>query len=470
MVGASGYIGTNLVPRLVERGYPVRATARDIELLTRRGWRDVELMEVDLTKPDTLPHALQGMDIAYYLVHSMAAGRNFPDLDLTVAAHFAEAAQNSPLQRIVYLGGLIPQDADSKHLLSRRDTGRQLSKGKVPVTEIRAGIIVGPGSAAFEVIRDIVNYLPIMITPRWVYAKSPPIALDNLLEYLVRIATLDEAAGRVYDAAGPEQLSYKELMLQYGQIVGKRPTIVPVPILTPNLSSYWLHLITSVPTNVARALIEGLKHDIHADPAALRALIPLNLLSYREAVSSTLKAEREHVVPTQWVEGALMARDFNPKYSFYAKKASGSAVAQASSDDIWCEVAAIGGDNRYYYLDTLWALRETADWVIGGPGLDRGRRHPTEIKVGDVIDSWRVIGVEPGRRLSLGFGMKAPGAGVLEFDITPETDGQTRVTATAYWHPAGIWGILYWLALEPFHKLIFDGMTAEIAKRAADRA
>ncbi len=466
VVGASGYIGSNLVPKLVARGFRVRATARSREVLAGRRWPGVEIVCADVLAPATLAEALVGIDVAYYLVHSLDTSGDFSLLEQQGADNFAEAAANAGVRRIVYLGGLIPENADSQHLVSRRITGEHLRSGRVPVTEIRAGIIVGPGSYAFEVIRDLVNNLPVMVTPRWVKVKSPPIALDNLLVYLVRVAELDEAAGLIYDAAGPEMLSYKELMLQYGEFVGKRPFIIPVPVLTPTLSSYWLRAVTSVPTPIARALIAGLKLDIQADDSALRSLVPQQLLTYREAVAAVFDAERHNAVAARWTEGMLMFRDYNPNYGYYAKKAGGTALAKASPASVWAQVAAIGGDNRYYYANSLWAVREFFDWAIGGQGLNRGRRHPTELRVGDTIDSWRVIGVEPPRRLTLGFGMKAPGAGVLEFDIKSEDPQQTRVTVTAYWHPAGVWGLMYWYAFAPSHAVVFNGMARAIAERA----
>ena len=273
--GASGYIGTYLVPRLLANNLRVRVVSRRRQVLEARGWEGAEIVEADALDPESLPRALDGVQIAYYLVHSMAAGKDFGRLDTIAAANFARVAEACGLARIVYLGGLVPEDADTAHIVSRRQTGDVLRSGRVPVTEIRAGIIVGPGSAAFEVMRDLVYHLPVMITPRWVHAKSPPIALDNLLEYLVRSPPLDETANRIYEAAGPEVLTYEEMMRIMAQAAGKpAPWIIPVPFLSPRLSSYWLRLITSVPTNIARALIEGLKHDFSADSADLRRLVP----------------------------------------------------------------------------------------------------------------------------------------------------------------------------------------------------
>jgi uncharacterized protein YbjT (DUF2867 family) len=463
--GASGYIGGHLVPRLLAAGKRVRAVARDTASLERVGWEGVERVSADALRPETLDPVLAKVDTAFYLVHSMGAGKDFGRLDLECADNFAAAAARAGVRRIVYLGGLIPQGAQSEHLVSRKETGDRLRAGSVPVTEIRAGIIVGPGSAAFEVIRDLVNALPGMVTPRWVRARTPPIALENLLEYLVRIPEHDAAAGGIYDAAGPEELSYEELMRGFGELVGRKPFIVPVPVLTPTLSSYWLGLVTTVPTPVARALIGGLAHDIPAHPEPLRRLVPQRLLDYRAAVNAALEAERRNAVTARWTEGALMYRNYRQDYAFYAKRATGSAVSRSSLDEVWQVVTAIGGRNRYYALDFLWTLRELADWFVGGPGLSRGRRHARELRVGDTVDSWQVIGLEPRKRLTLLFGMKAPGAGILEFQLEPVAEG-TRVTATAYWHPRGAWGLLYWYPLVPFHGLIFDRMTDAIARRA----
>ena len=476
--GATGYIGAHLVPRLLREGCAVRASGRNRKVLAARDWPGVELVEADALMPDSLAGALTGVDTAYYLVHSMAAGQDFGRLDLQAATHFAAAAEQAGVRRIVYLGGLVPDDADSEHLVSRRETGERLRSGRVPVTEIRAGIIVGPGSAAYEVVRDLVNHLPLMLTPRWVRSKSSPIALDNLLEYLVRVACLDEAAGKVLDAAGPDYISYEDVMRLYGEAVGKRPLIVPVPVLTPTLSARWLGLVTAVPSNIARALIGGLKHDLPADDAELRRLVPQRLLSFREAVAAALQAEQSHTVAARWSEGLLMFRGFRIDNAFYAKRASGSAVGGASPSAVWQTVATIGGDNGYYCMGWLWWLRAVMDWLVGGPGLTRGRRHPTEVRIGDRIDYWTVLAIEPARRLTLHFGMRAPGSGVLEFEVDPETapapGDQTRLTITAYWHPQGVWGLLYWLALAPAHLFIFRKMTRAMLRRAeqidADRS
>lgn len=474
--GASGYIGSHLVPALVAEGHTVRAVARSTDALLARGWNSVECMAADALQPDSLPAIFEEIDVAYYLVHSMAAGKAFGSLDVQAAQNFAQAASSPsasnraasgmPLRRIIYLGGLVPPTADTEHIVSRQQTGEALREGSVPVTEIRAGIIVGPGSAAFEVMRDLVFHLPVMITPRWVQAQSPPIALENLLYYLLRLPEIPESAGEILDAAGPEVLSYAQMMHTLAEVAGIRsPRIFPVPLLTPRLSSYWLHLITTVPTPVARALIEGMRQDFVADDSRIREWIPQPLLDFRSAVAAAFAAEREHTVLSRWTEGALACRNYRPDYAFYAKRASAQARTSCSPAQVWRVVQRIGGSPRYFYADALWRTREFLDFLIGGPGMTYGRRHPEELRVGDTIDSWRVIAMEPERRLTLQFGMRAPGAGVLELTLHPLETGCT-VQVTAYWHPAGLWGLLYWYALVPAHQFLFTGMTRRIAELA----
>jgi uncharacterized protein YbjT (DUF2867 family) len=466
--GASGYIGSNLVPELLRAGRRVRATARNIEVLEGRGWTGAELARADALDPATLPAALAGADVAYYLVHSMAAGRHFADIDREAARNFAQAAAAAGVRRIVYLGGLIPPDPRSQHLRSRAETGEVLRQGPVPVTEVRAGMIIGPGSAAYEVIRDLVNHLPLMVTPSWVRSRSTPIALPDLLAYLVAVAELPQAAGRVLDAGGPDAVTYEEIMRCYGRLVGRRPRILAVPVLTPRLSSYWLRFVTSVPTSVARALVEGLEHDFVARDAELRALLPRRLLGLEESVRAAIEADRSHTAVARWVDGAIACRNYRPEYGFYAMRAGGTASGPVSADDVFRVVCTIGEDGDYFYANALWWLRRALDWLAGGPSFRRTRRHPTELRVGDVVDSWRVIALEPGRRLTLLMEMKAPGAGVQELVVRPSADGKgSSVTATAYWHPAGVAGLAYWYALVPAHLFIFRGLTRAIMRRAS---
>ncbi|MBK7743079.1 MAG: DUF2867 domain-containing protein [Betaproteobacteria bacterium] len=464
--GASGYVGTHLVPALAARGATVRAAARRRSVLEARDWPGIELVQADALAPDTLGPALAGVDVAYYLVHSMAAGRDFPRLDREAAENFRAAAERAGVRRIVYLGGLQPAGDASTHLASRGETGGILRQGTVPVTEVRAGVIIGPGSAAFEVIRDLVFHLPAMVTPRWVSSRSQPIALDDVLDYLLRLPEIPQAEGAIYDVGGPEVLTYAQMMREFGDLVGRRPVIVPVPVLTPRLSSYWLNLVTAVPTNVARALIDGLEHDVLADDAAIRALIPLPLKTYRQAVEAALAAERSGTAAPRWSEGSMLYRRDRPDFAFYAKQMSGEAVAAAPADAVWREVAAIGGDNGYYFLDAAWRVRGCIDELAGGVGLRRGRRDAHAVAVGDTIDFWRVVAVEPGRRLTLLAEMKLPGSAALDLELRPEGPGRTRIVVTAYFHPAGAPGLLYWHALTPAHVVIYRGLAKAIAERA----
>ena len=463
--GASGYIGTNLTDFLSAQGRRLRASARNIEVLEARQWTGVELCESDALDPGSLDAALQDVDTAFYLVHSMAAGSSFADLDATAARNFAAAAARQSVRRIVYLGGLVPVSPRSQHLRSREETGDILRSGEVPVTEIRAGMIIGPGSAAWEVIRDLVNHLPVMITPRWVYSRSTPIALDNLLRYLADVASFEQTAGQVYDVGGPDTLTYEEIMRRYGALVGKRPLILPVPVLTPRLSSYWLRLVTSVPTNVARALIDGLSQDVIADDERLATLIPQELLDFEASAKRALDADRRHAIPAHWAENSIACRTFHPQHAFYSKRAEGRARSEASAAAIYREVCRIGHRGDYFSARLLWWLRRAMDWVIGGPSFRRRRRHPEELRVGDVVDAWRVIAAEPNEQLTLLMEMKAPGFGVLEFTIS-EVDDEREIHMCAYWHPAGVWGLLYWYALLPAHLFIFGSSTRAIAKRS----
>ena len=465
--GASGYIGSHLVPRLVAAGHEVRATSRNAESLTGRGWEAVETVSADALDPASLDQALAGVEVAYYLVHSMAAGSDFATRDRRAARNFRRAAERAGVRRIVYLGGLQPGSDQSEHLASREETGEILRDGSIPVTELRAGIIVGAGSAAFEVIRDLAFHLRVMVTPRWVRSRTQPIALDDLLAYLVGVLDEPRTEGATFDVGGPDTLTYQDMIRTFAEVAGAKVTIIPVPVLTPRISSYWLDLVTAVPSNVARPLIDGLKHDLLADTTAIRELIPLELHSYRDAVERALAMEQAGVMPARWQEGALVFRAGRPDIAFYSRSDGGEAECHASTDAAWHAVASIGGRNGWPAFEWLWRIRAAFDRVIGGVGFRRGRRDQNEVRVGDTIDWWRVVAVEPGRRLTLLAEMKVPGAAVLELEVLPgATEDTSRVSARAYFHPAGLWGLLYWIALVPIHGPIFRRLAAAVASRA----
>jgi uncharacterized protein YbjT (DUF2867 family) len=469
VLGASGYIGSHLVPQLAAAGHRVRAASRHREVLEARGWTGVEIVQADALSAASLDTALAGIEVAYYLVHSMASGSDYAERDRRAAFEFREAAARAGVRRIVFLGGLQPTTKASEHLASRAETGEVLRGGTVPVTELRAGIIVGPGSAAFEVIRDLVNHLRVMIAPRWVRSRTQPISLDDLLAYLEGVITIEEAAGGIYDVGGAETLTYQQLMKQYAQEMGRRILVIPVPVLTPRLSSYWLDLVTAVPTSIARPLVEGLTLDLLADDRAIRALLPISLHGYREAVVAAIEAERTATLSGHWAEAALPYPGFDDDASFFSKNERADAVALVAVDQLWDEVTRIGGDNGWYAYPLLWQLRGAIDRLFGGPGMRRRRRHPTELRVGDVLDFWRVVQITPGRQLTLMAEMKLPGRAILEFQLEPLDSQRSKLTTEARFHPAGTLGLLYWYALIPFHQRIFKGITHNLVARAEAR-
>ena len=471
ILGASGYVGGHLAPRLASEGYEVRAAARRIEALRAHGWDNIECVHADALDSDSLRHVLDGVDVAYYLVHSMAAGGNFSELDRHAAANFRDAAAAERLKRIIYLGGIQPTDGASPHLASRMETGEVLRAGPVPVTELRAGIVVGPGSAAFEVIRDLVYHLPLMLAPRWVSSRSQPIGLEDLLDYLVGLLRLDDdGEHHVYDAVGPETLSYGDLLRQFGQVVGRTVRIVPLPVLTPRLSSYWLDLVTAVPASIARPLIDGLKHDLISERAnELQNLIPIRQRSYRDAVRQAMAEEESAELTIRWTEGGFRYRRQRHDVSWFDKSVRVSVPSERPAEEVWRDISSIGADRGWYVATWIWKLRGLIDRAIGGVGMRRGRRHPTDLRVDDPLDFWRVAAVEPGRSLTLVAEMKLPGSAVLELSVDADGAGSV-VTLQAHFHPAGVAGLLYWYGLWPIHMVIFRRLTEVLAAGPMRRA
>jgi uncharacterized protein YbjT (DUF2867 family) len=465
--GASGYIGRHLVPRLAAEGYRVRAVARRRGALAAEGWQDVELATADALKPETLPDALRGASVVYYLVHSMAAGADFPDQDRRAAHNVARAAEAAGVERIVYLGGLTPAATDSAHLASRAETGALLRRAGTPVTELRAPIVIGPGSVAFEAMRDLAAHLPVMATPKWVRATSPPIALDDLLGDLIALPRVPEAAGEIYETGGPDTLTYEEMLRELARAMGKRaPLIVPVPVLTPELSSYWLAFVTTTPTRVARALIGGMKHDLSADDRPLRRLVPRQPMPFRQAVDRAFEQETQLTAADRWREGAFDLRGRRHDVGFYAKRMSRTGATSATPEALWQVLSEIGKPEQgYFVLQPLWRLRREADRLLGRrhPGPRTGDGAP---EAGERFDSWEVLAAVPDRRLTLISRLAAPGEGGLEFEIVPARDGGARLTATIYWHPAGFRGLIYWYQLGPAHAVLLEGMAQRICELA----
>ncbi|AJR08907.1 DUF2867 domain-containing protein [Photobacterium gaetbulicola] len=473
VVGASGYIGSHLVPELACAGYRVKATCRNLKLLEKRGWQNldnVSLHQLDLTEPADLAPLLEGVESVFFLVHGMNHGHDFIDIELQAAKNFSAALKQSDVERVIYLGALQPSDGKpSEHLLARKATGEILRESGKPITELRAGIIVGPGSAAFEVMRDFALHFPILVTPKWVYSKSSPIALRNLLHYLIELLNFQPTRHQIMDVAGPKNISYAKQLRTIGFQAGRKVRILPLPFLTPRFAARWLRLVTSVPTNIAKALIGGLGHDLRANGSALQSLIPQHLLSYDEAVEESLAHENEVVRSDIWgFDPDALAR-WQPGFGYYPKQAGYHLKTNATAEQLWRQILRMGGKEGYFYANYLWWIREWMDWVIGGEGLNRYRRDPDHLKLGDKIDSWKVISIEPNRFLSLLFGMKAPGLGRLEFTIEDKGDHR-EIDIRAWWHPAGFSGLLYWFAMMPAHLFIFRGMTHALVERCHAKA
>ncbi|MBK1698110.1 DUF2867 domain-containing protein [Rhodovibrio salinarum] len=470
--GASGYIGRHLVPALRAEGYKVRAAARRLAPLEAEGWDSVELVQADAHDPDTLPKALNGVSTAYFLVHSMADGSDFPERERRAAATFAQAAEQAGVERIVYLGGLAPKDTASMHLASRVATGEELRRGQVPVSELRAPVIVGPGSIAFEVMRDLAAYLPIMVTPKWVRAESPPIALDDLLGDLVALPQRTPADNTIYETGGPEQLSYEQMLRTIARELGRpAPIIIPVPFVSPELSSYWLAFVSATPTDVARALIGGLKHDLSADDGPLRQRIPRDPMPFDAAVRRAFEKEKAFVAHTRWREGAFNLRGERQDIGYYAKKMSRAATTPVDVETLWRALSDVGTrEAGYFFLSGLWEVRKGLDRLLGG--RPAGHRRPGRApEPGERFDMWEVLAAERPKRLTLKIRAVVPGRGGLEFEIDETQDGHSRLTATMYWHPAGAPGLLYWYKLGPPHAVLLQGMVARICQRAeASRA
>lgn len=462
VTGATGYVGGRLVPRLLEAGYGVRCLARSAPKLAARPWASdprVEIVEADLADAHATTAALRGCQAAYYLVHSMAAtGASYADADRRLAETFAAAAARAGLGRIIYLGGLGEHGQGlSEHLSSRREVEAVLAAGSVPVTVLRAAMIIGAGSASFEILRYLVERLPIMITPRWVTTPSQPIAIANVLTYLVACLAVPATVGRTLDIGGPDVVSYLELMRIMAEERGlRRRLVIPVPVLTPRLSSLWIHLVTPVSHRIARPLAEGLRNPVVCRDDEAARLMPQRLLGVREAIRGALEQEARQEIETGWSDAGPIPGD--PDWAGGTVFTDRRAIEiAASAADAFAAVARIGGDTGWYGAGWLWRLRGVLDHLAGGPGLRRGRRDPERVAYGDAVDFWRVTGVEPGRRLALRAEMRLPGEALLEFTIEPLSgrSDRVRLVQTAQFLPRGVLGLAYWYAMLPLHHVVF---------------
>jgi uncharacterized protein YbjT (DUF2867 family) len=477
VTGATGYVGGRLVPQLLNAGYRVRALGRSVAKLKGRPWGghpQVELAQGDVLDYDSMAQATQGCSAAFYLVHSMLADPGtFSETDRQGAENMVKAGQDAGLDRIIYLGGLggVRDPHLSEHLRSRYEVARILQSGPVPATFLRAAMILGSGSASFEILRYLVDRLPVMVTPRWVHNPVQPIAITNVLNYLQGCLEYEEVKGQTFDIGGPDVLTYRQLFDIYAEEAGlRRRLVVPVPVLTPKLSSYWIHLVTPVPAAIAQPLAEGLRNPVICQENRIRDIIPQQLLTCRETIHLALQKIQQQCVDTCWMDaGAAVPPEW--LYCGDTDYAGGTiltcgfrVVLDATPAEVWPTIAGIGGPTGYYFGTGLWKLRGWADRMLGGVGFRGGRRHPEELMPGDALDFWRVLEVEPPHRLQLLAEMKLPGEAILEFSLAATPDGKTELRQVARFLPRGLGGILYWYALEPFHHWVYRGMLKAIAR------
>ncbi len=478
VTGGTGYVGGRLIPRLLAGGRRVRAMARSPERLRCRPWGSHENLEIvagDALDREAFVRAAHGCGAAYYLIHSMNAHKGrFADADRTAADNMVAAARENRLSRIVYLGGLGDRnhEALSHHLQSRHEVERILQAGPVPVTNLRAAMILGSGSASFEMLRYLVDRLPVMITPRWVQTPCQPIAVGNVLDYLEGCLAVPETIGRTFDIGGPDVLTYRDIIQIYAREAGLRPRlIIPVPVLTPWLSAKWVHLVTPVPASIAQPLAEGLSIPVVCRDHRIRDLVPANLMDTRQTIRKALVRIRQEQVDTCWFDGG---GSLPPEWATCgdADYAGGTVLGGAhriglegDAETVWSTVQAIGGSNGWYFAHSLWKLRGILDRLVGGPGLRRGRRHPTDLRVGDGLDFWRVIAMESPHRLLLLAEMKTPGDALLEFLVAPDGPGKVELKMISRFLPRGLAGILYWYALLPAHRWLFEGMLRAVAAK-----
>jgi uncharacterized protein YbjT (DUF2867 family) len=482
VTGASGYIGGRLVPELLAAGHPVRCMARDPGKLSDRPWSgDVEIAVADALDGTAVRQALEGIEVAYYLIHSLGTGASFEQRDRDAAGTFAVAARSAGVKRIVYLGGIAPGPASdlSPHLRSRAEVGDILLGSGVPTAALQAAVIIGSGSASFEMLRYLTERLPAMITPKWVETRIQPIAVRDVLRYLAGCAALPPGVSRRFDIGGPDVLTYAEMMRRYSSVAGLRPRIlVPVPLLTPRLSALWVGLVTPVPAGLAKPLVESLRNEVVCAEHDIAGYIPdppEGLLPLDRAIALALRHTREGEVSTRWSSAATPGAPSDPLPSD-PSWAGGSlyvdariSVVRASPAALWGVIEGIGGEAGWYSFPAAWAVRGLIDQFGGGVGLRRGRRDPRHLLVGDALDFWRVEAITPGSLLRLRAEMKLPGLAWLELAVGRDHDGMTTYSQRAIFQPRGLAGHAYWRSISPFHGVVFGGMLRNITA-AAERA
>jgi uncharacterized protein YbjT (DUF2867 family) len=475
VMGATGYIGGRLVPRLVEDGHDVRCLSRRPEKLRGVSWAsEVEVVEGDALEPATLAPAMADVEVVYYLVHAIGSGADFEARDRQAARATASAAAAAGVGRIVYLGGLVPQgETASPHLASRAEVGQILLDGAVPAVVYQAGVIIGSGSASFEMLRYLTERLPVMVTPRWVRSLAQPIAVRDVISYLLGALGLAATTNRRFDIAGPDVVTYREMMQRYAKVAGlRRRIIVPVPFLSPWLSSHWVNVVTPVPKAIAQPLIESLRNNVVASEFDIQALVLLRPVPFDEAVELALHRIRLADVATRWSDAAWPGAPSDPMPT--DPEWSGGSVYRDEReltfdtpvDDVWRAIEGIGGERGWYSLPFAWMVRGVLDRMVGGVGLRRGRRDPHRLWIGDAVDFWRVEAIERRHLLRLRAEMRLPGEAWLEFSIT-EDHGVTTLHQKALFIPRGLAGHAYWHAISPFHNAVFGSMIRNIAQAGA---
>ncbi|MFF0041153.1 SDR family oxidoreductase [Streptomyces mirabilis] len=483
VTGATGYIGGRLVPELLAAGHRVRCLARSPAKLRDYPWSgDAEVVRGDVTDAGSVAEALRGIDVAYYLVHALGTGHGFEETDRKAARIFGEQAHAAGVSRIVYLGGLtpegVPEERLSPHLRSRAEVGRILLESGVPTTVLRAAVIIGSGSASFEMLRYLTERLPVMVTPRWVRTRIQPIGVRDVLRTLVGSARMPAGVNRAFDIGGPEVLTYLEMMQRYAAVAGlPRRLILPVPVLTPGLSSHWVGLVTPVPASIARPLTESLRHEVVCREHDIGRYVPDppgRPFGFDEAVSLALQRVRDAQVTTRWSSASVPGAPSDPLPtdpdwaggSLYTDQRERSVDAPPGA--LWRVIEGIGGENGWYSFPSAWALRGRLDRLVGGVGLRRGRRDAARLRVGDSLDFWRVEEIEPGRLLRLRAEMRLPGLAWLEMYAEAGAESGSRYRQRALFHPHGLLGHAYWWSISPFHAVVFGGMARNIAKAAAE--
>lgn len=473
VTGATGYVGGRLVPRLLDADYRVRCLVRDPARVRGRAWeKRVELVQGDAMNIDSLDAAFKDVHTAYYLVHGMQGGKPNAEHDLQMARNFLSGAERQKVKRIIYLGELVDPTARlSPYLRSRHETGYLLRQNGVPVTEFRAGIIIGSGSALFEMIRYLTEREPVLICPAWFFSLAQPIAVGDVLEYLVAALRTPESAGRTIEIGGPTRLTYADMLLEYAAERGLKRSLIRTPFNLPRLSAYWVHMVTPIHWHTVLPLIEGLRANlIVRDDEAKRLFPGIHPVDFHKAVRGALGRVMSDAVETSWSDALVNSAGDSRPYEFEVEEGMmierRSQVVEVPAAAVFRAYTGIGGSRGWLFMDWAWAFRGWMDKAIGGVGIRRGRRHPDDIRSGESLDFWRVEAVEPDHLMRLRAEMRVPGKAWLQFESTPLPQGETLLVQTAYYAPRGLLGFLYWYAMWPFHAFLFDGLIRQIAGRA----